>query len=297
MTERSATNGRVTIAYETIGDDGGEPLLLVMGTAAQMLNWPDGFCRRFVDRGFTVARFDNRDAGHSTRLSEHGRPSALRMWLRPASAAVYRLEDMAADAVAVLDDAGWPAAHLVGFSQGGMIAQVIAGRYPQRALSLTSIASTPAPRLGQPTPATLVKIARTVNPKRLKSPDDLARHLLDMQRIVGSPGYPADGDELRELALRVHRRGGVDMAAIQRQTAAIAASGDRRADLAKLSLPSLVLHGSADRVTRPVAGRATADAIPGARYVEYAGMGHELPPGLWDPIVDEIVAVTKLSVA
>jgi pimeloyl-ACP methyl ester carboxylesterase len=197
-----------------------------------MLNWPDEFCQQLVDRGFMVARFDNRDAGHSTRLTEYGKPSGLRMWLRPASAAAYRLEDMAADAIAVLDDIGWPAAHLVGFSQGGMIAQVVAGRYPQRALSLTSISSTPAPRLGQPTPATLVRLARTINPKRFKTREDFARQQVGLQQIVGSAAYPVDEDEVRALGLRLYERGAPDMAAIQRQTAAIAASGDRRADLA-----------------------------------------------------------------
>jgi pimeloyl-ACP methyl ester carboxylesterase len=300
MTEGTAKNGRVEIAYQTIGAGGGAPLLLVMGTGGQMLNWPDKFCHELVDCGFTVARFDNRDSGLSTRFSEYGRPNQLRMWLRPGSAAVYRLEDMAADAVAVLDDLGWPAAHIVGFSQGGMIAQTITSRYPDRALSLTSISSTPAPRLGQPTPATLVKLAKVVNPKRVKDRDDFAQYQLDMHEAVGSPGYPLDPAEeerLRELGRLAYDRGGLDMAAVQRQTAAIVASGDRRAELAKLRLPALVLHGGADRVIRSVAGKATADAIPNARYVEYAGMGHEIPPGLFTSIADEIQAVASESAA
>jgi pimeloyl-ACP methyl ester carboxylesterase len=154
-----------------------------------------------------------------------------------------------------------------------------------------------APRLGQPTPATLVKLTRAINPKRLKDREDFARQQVNMRRIVGSTAYPVDEDELRELGRRLYDRAGIDMAAIQRQTAAIVASGDRRPDLAKLALPSLVLHGGADRVIRPVAGRATAAAIPNARYVEYPGMGHEMPPGLWSSIVDEIVAVTNPQAA
>jgi pimeloyl-ACP methyl ester carboxylesterase len=137
----------------------------------------------------------------------------------------------------------------------------------------------------------LVKLAKVVNPKRVKSRDDFARYQLDMHEIVGSPDYPLDraGEErLRELGRLAYDRGGLDMAAVQRQTAAIVASGDRRAELAKLRLPALVLHGGADRVIRPIAGKATADAIPNARYVEYACMGHEIPPGLFTSIADEI---------
>lgn len=291
MTIRNTANGDVELAYETVGDPEGEPLLLVMGTGGQMLSWPDGFCDLLTRRGFCVARFDNRDAGLSTHLTASGTPNQLTMLLRPAAAAVYRLEDMAGDAVAVLDALGWPSAHVVGMSQGGMIAQTLAVRYPDRVRSLTSIASSPAPRLGQPTPGTLLQVLRVANPKRVKSAEDLAQYQVELRRVTGSPGYPADEEWLREVGRRAYDRGGLDQAAVQRQTAAIAASGDRREELRQVRVPTLVLHGADDRMIRPVAGRATAGAIPGARLVTYPGMGHELPRALWPAIVDEIAAL------
>jgi pimeloyl-ACP methyl ester carboxylesterase len=294
MTIGTANNGGIQLAYETIGGPEGQPLLLIMGTAGQMLSWPDGFCRGLVDRGFNLARFDNRDSGLSTHLTDRGAPNQLRMLLRPASAAAYRLDDMAGDAIAVLDDLGWRAAHIVGVSQGGMIAQVIATKNPDRTLSLTSISSSPAPRLGQPGPRALAKIVRVANPKRVKTADDLGQYLVDMQQIVGSPAYPADEARLRDLGRRSYERGGLDVAAVQRQTAAIAASGDRREVLGTVRVPTVVLHGEDDHMIRSIAGKATADAIPGARYVSYPGMGHELPPPLWKAIIDEIAAVARI---
>jgi pimeloyl-ACP methyl ester carboxylesterase len=295
MTHATAHNGAINIVYETMGPDQNEPLLLIMGTAGQLISWPDGFCRGLVDRGFRVARFDNRDSGLSTRLTEHGTPNQLRMLFRPASAAAYTLHDMAADAVAVLDDIGWRAAHTVGMSQGGAIAQTMATDFPERVLSLTSISSQPAPRIGQPGPRDLLTVIRVANPRRVKTADDSGQYTVDLQHLVGSPAYPADEGEVRDRGRRVFARGGLDMAAVQRQTAAIAASGDRRAALAKVRVPTVVIHGDADRLIRPVAGRATADAIPGAHLVTFPGMGHELPPPLWSSIIDEIAAVARVA--
>jgi pimeloyl-ACP methyl ester carboxylesterase len=286
-------NGDVEIAYEKLGDPQGEPLLLVMGTGGQMLSWPDGFCELLTERGFQIARFDNRDSGLSTHLDGAGRPNQLTMLLRPAAAAVYRLEDMAGDAVAVLDALGWPSAHVAGMSQGGMIAQSLAVRHPDRVRSLTSISSSPAPRLGQPRPGTLLRVLQVANPRRVRSAEDLAQYLVDLRQVTGSPGYPADEEWLRGLGRRSYDRGGLDTAAVQRQTAAIAASGDRREELRQVRVPTLVLHGEDDRMIRPVAGRATAGAIPGARLATYAGMGHELPRPLWPAIAGEIAALAR----
>lgn len=252
------------------------------------LSWPEGYGELLVDRGFRVARFDNRDTGLSTHLDALGRPSQLRMFLRPGTAAEYRLEDMADDAVAVLDAMEWPSAHVVGVSQGGMIAQVLATRHPDRVRTLTSISSSVAPRVGQPLPPTLVRIVRVANPKRVKTAEDLGQYLVDLQQVIGSPAYPADESELRERGRRSFARGGLDLAAVQRHTAAIAASGDRRHRLSHVAVPTLVLHGEADPMIRPTAGRATAAAIPGARLVTYPGMGHDLPHELWPAMVDEI---------
>jgi pimeloyl-ACP methyl ester carboxylesterase len=293
VTIRTTLNGDVEIAYEAVGAPAGEPLLLVMGTGGQMLNWPGDFCRRLADRGFAVARFDNRDTGLSTHLSGAGRPSQLKMLFRPASAAVYRLEDMAGDAVAVLDALDWGAAHIVGVSQGGMIAQTLSIHHPDRVRTLTSISSSPAPRVGRPKPATFRKMLKLANPKRIRSREDMADYMVRLQPITASPAYPADEAWLRELGRQSYDRHPPDVAAVQRHTAAIAASGDRRRDLAGLNVPTLVLHGEDDQMIRVVAGRATADAIPGARLITYPGMGHDLPRPLWDGIIDEIKTLAK----
>jgi pimeloyl-ACP methyl ester carboxylesterase len=290
MVETTA-NGDVQIAYERTGAADGAPLLLIMGIGGQMIDWPQGFCDQLVERGFAIARYDNRDAGLSTRLSEAGRPGQLTMLFRPAAAAVYHLTDMADDAGAVLDALGWSSAHVVGLSEGGMIAQVLAVQHPDRVRSLSSIASTPDPRIGRAPMRLMLKIAKIAQPKRLKTPEQFGDYLVALAELVGSPAYPADENELRARGARLFERGGIDLAAIQRQTAAIAAAGDRRAELARISVPTLVIHGEDDRLIGLEAGSATAAAINGARLVTYPGMGHDLPTELWPDIVEQI-AVT-----
>jgi pimeloyl-ACP methyl ester carboxylesterase len=285
----------VEIAYETFGGPPGDPLLLVMGVGAQMSYWHDGFCAALVERGFRVARFDNRDAGLSTHLTEAGVPRPLQMLRRPGDAAVYRLEDMADDAVAVLDALGWKAAHVVGRSLGGMIAQTMAIRHPARVLTLTSISSTPSPRIGRATLGFVLRLL-LANPGALRdrspaTPEEAAERMVRGHRVVGSPGYPLDEAWLREIGRRMQGRGGIDAGGRQRQNAAILAGGDRRPALAAVRVPTLVIHGEADPLVRVVGGRATAAAIPGARLVTFPGMGHGLPRELWPAIVDEISAL------
>ena len=296
MSLTTTHNGPIEIAYEVLGVPEAQPLLLVMGTGGQMLSWPDEFCRQLVDHGFQVARFDNRDAGLSTHLTEYGAPGQLSMLLRPATAARYTLTDMAADAVAVLDALEWDSAHLVGISQGGMIAQTVTTEWPDRVRTLTSISSTPAPRIGKAKGRTLARIVKAANPKKIKTSSDFASHLIGLASVVGSPAYPTDEADLRELADRCHERGGgFDMASIQRQTAAVVAAGDRRAALAEVRVPTLVIHGESDPLILAEGGRATADAIPGARLVTYPGMGHDLPRPLWSPIIDQIAALAAIT--
>lgn len=295
MSIATTHNGDVEIVYEALGPPGGEPMLLVMGQGGQLIDWPDGCCRQLVDQGFSVARFDNRDAGLSTHFTEAGTPSQLKMLLRPGSAAAYRLEDMAGDAIAILDALGWSSAHLVGESLGGMIAQTLAVHHPDRVRTLTSVSSAPAPRIGQPKPATLVKMVKVANPKKVKSREDFEQYVVDLARFAGSSGYAFDEAGQRDLGRRSYDRGGYDPAAVQRQTAAIAASGDRRGQLARLHVPTLVVHGEDDPIIRPVAGRATAEAIPGARLVTYPGMGHDLPRELWSTIIDQISELAGIA--
>jgi pimeloyl-ACP methyl ester carboxylesterase len=295
MTIRTTHNGEVRIAYEPLGPDDGEPLLLISGMGGQMLDWRDGFCEMLGDRGFAVTRFDNRDSGLSTRLDTAGRPNQLTMLLRPAAAAVYRLGDMAADALAVMDALDWPSAHVAGVSLGAMIAQTLAARHPARVRSLTSISSTPDPRIGRATMRTVLRIARIAQPRRVKSVDGFVRYAIALTDLAGSPDYPVDEAELRAHAARCYERGGMDLAAVQRQTAAVAADGDRTAELATVTTPTVVIHGASDLLIRPVGGIATARAIPGARLVTYPGMGHGLPVQLWPAITDEIADLAGLG--
>jgi pimeloyl-ACP methyl ester carboxylesterase len=291
MTIARATHGAIEIAYQTDGPPDGEPLLLIMGTGGQMLHWHPDFCAALVDRGFCVARFDNRDAGLSTHLSDRTLPNPLVLQLRPTSAP-YDLHDMAGDAIAVLDALGWSSAHMAGISQGGMIAQMVAIDHPTRVRSLISISSTPwTGWRGTDLQGVLRLSAVARHPVR--SVNDFISQALAIQEIAGSPGYPADTEWLREISRQCYTRSGYDIAAVRRQSAAIPAAGDRHPGLARLRIPALVIHGDSDRAIRPAAGRATAAAIPGARLVTYPGMGHDLPRQLWPSIIDNIVDVTR----
>jgi len=283
----AAHNGDIVLAYEASGPPGGEPLLLISGTGAQMLIWPEGLCAALTDRGFQVARFDNRDTGLSTHLTGAPAPAWLTAMLRP-SAAPYRLADMADDALAVMDALGWPDAHVVGASLGGMIAQALAIGHPGRVRTLTSIMSTPSARIAtMPTLAAIRALARAAGTP-VTGPEQAGDRAVALKKVIGSPGYPLDEDLVRDIAARsFQRHPGADKDD-ERQRAAVIASGDRRRALAGLRIPALVIHGDQDPVIRPKGGRATARAIPGARLVTYPGMGHDLPAALWPAIVEEI---------
>lgn len=280
-----ASHGAVSLVFERFGPAIGEPLLLIAGMGVQMLIWNEDFCAALVEAGFQVARFDNRDIGLSTHLTEAGTPRALELMLRPRKAAPYRLEDMADDAVAVLDALGWRSAHIVGASMGGMIGQIMAVRHPSRLRTLTSIMSAPSPRLGTRL-GTLMGIMR-LGRQTPRDPAEAGRQMVALKRLMASPGYPLDEDWLDELGRRSFARG-FDAAGQLRQRAAIAASRDRRRELRRVRVPTLVLHGANDPVIRSRCGRATASAIPGARLVMHPGMGHDLPRPLWPLIVADI---------
>lgn len=282
-----ARHGDVTIAYERLGPADGEPLLLVMGLGMQLLSWPDELCAMLVGRGFSVVRFDNRDAGRSTHFAHAGNPGLLRLLTRPAAVAPYRLADMADDAAAVLDAVGWSTAHVAGASLGGMISQTLAIRHPGRVRTLTSIMSTPSPRIGRPRPGALAALGIPPAADR----DAAGERMVRVFRAIGSPRYPLEEQWLRDVGRRAYDRGH-DPAGARRQLAAIRASGDRRPGLAGVRVPTLVLHGDADPLVRVSGGRATAAAVPGARLVVYPGMGHDLPRALWPAMVGELCALT-----
>ncbi len=284
MPEQTCRVGDVEIAYETFGDGSKPALLLVMGLATQMIAWHEDFCAQLADRGFHVIRFDNRDVGRSSPMRHLPAPTLRQLALRSKKAAGYTLSDMAADAVGLLDQLGVERAHVAGASMGGMIAPTIAIEYPQRVLSLCSIMSNPGARWsGQPRLATYRVLLGTPPQDR----DRFIDHVLKMYRVIGSPGFDRDEDDLRDIAGRSYDRGR-NPAGSGRQLAAIVASGDRTARLRGLSVPTVVIHGTKDKLVSPSGGRATAKAVPGARLVRIAGMGHDLPRATWPRIIGAI---------
>ncbi|HWM64652.1 MAG TPA: alpha/beta hydrolase [Solirubrobacterales bacterium] len=284
--ERLAPVNGIEIAYQETGDPGDEPLLLIMGLATQMLAWDEGFCAMLAERGYRVVRFDNRDIGRSTKIEAAGVPGRRDMLLGRRSTAAYLLRDMAADTTGLMDFLEIDAAHLVGASMGGMIAQTVAIEHPQRVRSLVSMMSSTGNRwLGVPAR----KAFGTLFARPAAGREAAIEHMVRTFRTIGSPAYPMDEARFREMAGasydRSHSRAGV-----ARQLHAITASGDRTAALEKLRLPATVLHGGSDPLIRPVAGRATARAIRDSHLRIFEGMGHDLPRELWPEFVEEIAA-------
>jgi pimeloyl-ACP methyl ester carboxylesterase len=283
MAEERATLDGIEIAYETIGDPSNPALLLVMGLGTQLIHWDLELCERFAERGFYVIRFDNRDAGRSTYVHAPV-PDVRRAMVGLKIDAPYLLDDMADDAFGLLDHLGIEAAHVAGASMGGMIAQTMAIRRPERVLSLTSIMSTTGERrVGRPK----LRVWGILLRRAPSDKDTAVEYFVSVFRMIGSKGFPADEDRIRTLAAEAYDRGH-SPAATGRQLAAIMASGDRTDRLHELDVPTLVFHGRDDPLVPFRAGRATADAIPGARLVAIPGMGHDLPRQVWPKLVDEV---------
>jgi pimeloyl-ACP methyl ester carboxylesterase len=279
----------ISIEYEVHGADDGEPLLLIMGLGAQMTRWPPGLYEKFVARGFRVIRFDNRDVGLSQKFT--GAPTvenvvaALMQGQKPDIP--YALDDMAADAIGVLDHLGIQRAHIAGASMGGMIGQLVAADYPDRVLSFTAVFTTTGnPALPPSKPeAMAVLTTRAGDPNK-----DIEAYLDQMiinARTIGSPGYPFDEKIMRERlradVLRCYEPFGV-----ARQLAAVIANGDRRAKVATIKAPVVVLHGDSDPLVPVEGGKDLAASIPGAELRIIPGMGHDLPPTLYDAVADAI---------
>ena len=277
--------GRLELCYETLGADDAPPLLLVMGFAAQMLLWEDEFCGQLAERGFRVIRFDNRDSGRSTILREAGMPTVWQLLRRSRSAATYSLEEMAFDAAGLLDHLGVRAAHVVGASMGGLIAQLLTIHHPERVLSLVSImSSTGSRRVGQIHPPLLPRLLRRPRSDREGYIEDFVATF----RAIGSKRYPLDPVQARALAARCFDRG-YDPAGSARQLGAIVTASDQTHALREVRTPTTVIHGDADRLVMLSGGRAMARAIPGARLVVIPGMGHDLPRAVWPRVIDAIV--------
>lgn len=282
--ERLAPVNGVEIAYQEVGASEGEPLLLAMGLGTQMLAWDERFCALLAERGFRVVRFDNRDIGHSTMLDAAGVPSRLDLFLGRRASAAYLLSDMALDTTSLMDHLGIESAHVVGVSMGGMIGQTLAIEHPERVRSLVSMMSTTGSRrVGMPT----LKAFGLMLAEAPRDRDGYVERILKTFEVVGSPAFPMDKERLRRLAGEMHDRSH-NPRGILRQMHAITASGDRTAALRRLQLPATVIHGTRDPLVRPSGGRATAQAIPGARLRIVEGMGHDLPHDLWPIFADEI---------
>jgi pimeloyl-ACP methyl ester carboxylesterase len=284
----NVTANRLTIEYETTGDPDHPAILLVMGLGAQLVYWPDEFCQTLAARGFYVIRYDNRDVGLSTR-TDGPPPDVLAALQGDTSQATYTVVDMAADGMGLLDALGIGAAHVVGVSMGGMIVQNMAIHHPDRVLSLCSIMSTPNGDMSSD-PASPEANAVLLRPPP-RSREEAVAQALEAARVVGSPGFAGDEDQTRARAALSYDRSFYPLG-ITRQLCAIIASGDWRPSLAKLAVPTLVIHGGADPLVCPSWGRATAEAIPGAELLIVDGMGHDLPRGAWDTLVEAIVANT-----
>ncbi len=290
---KAQANG-IEIEYETFGSPDDPAVLLIMGLGGQLTRWSPAFCDQLVARGYHAIRYDNRDVGLSTKFDGAKVPElpmvigAMMTGQKPD--VPYTLHDMAADAVGLLDALGIAKAHVMGASMGGMIAQLVAADYPDRVLSLTSImSSTGNPMLP---PARPEAMAVLTNRPTAADEETMVAHGVRSEKIIGSPGYPADETALAERVRRDYRRMFYP-AGPGRQLAAVVATGDRRAQIAKITAPTMVIHGADDPLVPVEAGRDTAANIAGAEITEVPGMGHNLPEPLIPVILDAFEKVAR----
>jgi pimeloyl-ACP methyl ester carboxylesterase len=281
-----AQSNGIELCYETFGDPGDPPMLLIMGVGAQLVAWPDGFCALLAGHGFHVIRFDNRDVGLSTWLDELGDVDLSGLSQGDFSTVRYQLSDLVADAAGLLAALGLPHAHLVGVSMGGGIAQQLAIDRPELVDSLASIMSSTSDRsVGQSTldnPAALVPVPGADRETAIAADAEL-------HRLIGSPGIEPGDEDLTRRATAAYDRA-YHPAGTFRQIAANAIAPDRTDALRTLKLPAVVIHGDSDPLVDVSGGRATAAAIPGAELLVIPGMGHDLPEAEWSRIAEAIAA-------
>jgi len=284
--EQFAEVGDLRLCYEDLGDPDGEPVLLVMGLGTQLIHWSPDFCNLLVDRGFRVIRFDNRDAGRSTKFSASP-AGRLAMLLGLRRGRAYRLDDMADDAVGLVDALGIDSAHLVGVSMGGMIAQVAGYRHPDRVRSLALIMTGSGRRVAS---LPRLRALGTLLAKPARSRDEFVERMLETFKVIGSPAYPMDAQRLEDFrrVLELTWERDHEAAGAARQLHAVTSSGDRTKRLRGVRAPTLVIHGDSDPLVRPAAGTALARAIPGAELRMIEGMGHDMPPALHAELVEAI---------
>jgi pimeloyl-ACP methyl ester carboxylesterase len=276
----------VEIAYETFGDPGGRPLLLVMGLGGPSLWWDHALCEQLADRGFYVVRFDNRDIGRSTTFHQNraNRRLLVQAFAGRRSVAPYTMQHLADDAFGLLDRLGIGQVHVTGVSMGGMIAQTMAISQPSRVLSLVSMMSTTGRRtVGWQDP----RLFRLLLSSGHGSREQYVARSERVWRAIGSPTYHTDDATRAARAADTWERG-VTREGVIRQSIAVLTQPDRTEALSRLRIPVTVIHGTADRMVHPSGGRATAAAIPGSELIMMRGMGHDLPVELHDTFADAI---------
>jgi len=280
--------GEMEFEYETFGRPSDPAVLLVMGLGAQLIHWPERFCQMLAEGGYRVIRFDNRDAGLSTKFDgvEVDFLGLLAAALEGQKVvnAPYDLSDMAGDGFGILDELGIEEAHIVGASLGGMIAQTMAIDEPERVISLTSIMSATGSREVVDIPDDSLGLLLTPAPTERSEYLDYSANYA----IWCSKKY-FDADLAREYAAASYDRSYYPDGS-GRQIAALLASGDREALLAELQVPTLVVHGRDDRLLLPSFGERTAESIPGSNFLLLSDMGHDLPEQLWPVVVDAILS-------
>lgn len=282
----ASVSGDVRLCYQTFGDPAADPLLLVMGLGGPMTWWSPEFCQALAGAGFFVIRYDNRDTGRSSPARGRvTRRMLVRSFVGRGPRPPYTLDDLAEDAFGLLDHLGLDSAHLAGVSMGGMIVQTMAIARPKRVRSLTSIMSTTGKRtVGWQDPRLIPALIAPRKPGR----ESYVTTSVAFWDVIGSPGYPADRDRLTTRAGETFDRG-YSASGVMRQMLAILQQPDRTHRLRSLRIPALVVHGLADKMVHVSGGRSTAAAIPGAELVLIDGMGHDLPPALFETLVEAIV--------
>jgi pimeloyl-ACP methyl ester carboxylesterase len=275
----------IDIVYQRFGQSDAPVVLLIMGIGGQLIHWPDGFCRALVERGLQIIRFDNRDSGLSSHMADAPPPNLPAALAGDLSSVSYTLSDMSADSAGLLDALNIEKAHVVGASMGGAIAQTMAIEQRPRVRSLTSMMSTTGDKtVGQASPDAIREV---FGGPPATTRDEVIQQMLRASRAVGSPGYWRDERDVAAMAGRAYDRS-FDPTGTARQAIATAASGDRTESLRQIKIPTLIIHGLADRMCDVSGGRAIASAIPGAELVLVEGMGHNLPPGLHAQIAERI---------
>lgn len=295
-----ASNKDVELEYANHGDAGKPAILLINGLGSQMTRYPPPFCDELAGKGFHVIRFDNRDVGLSTKFDGVAVPPLAEIVAKRAKGekvdVPYTLDDMAADAIAVLDANMIRQAHVVGISMGGMIGQCVTASYPDRVLSFTSIMSTTGNPALPPAKPEAMAVLTTPAPDPGKDLEAFIKHSVAGSRTIGSPAYPMEEAYLRERAESDMRRC-FNPAGTGRQMAAITVTGDRRERIKTIKAPVVVLHGAEDPLVPLAGGQDTAANIPGAELRVIPGMGHDMPPQLYPTFIDAILRAVERSTA